>query len=192
MVPSLRPFHIHGYIMTLQDKQWRLPVLLQYRCRMSGYQGLWILTHSFLSHFMSFSIQVHVFVFKRHMACILLANMDPPITGNQNGLPPNLDSATGPKRDLNATGLSVHRYCERKDGGEGGASYSESVLTFPPGEYVVEELCISAAKACGESQQGFSSHVCPHAQNIVSFIEQFSNPQLKKNIYMYIFVQRNL
>uniref|UniRef100_A0A3Q2UXG2 Tyrosine-protein kinase n=1 Tax=Haplochromis burtoni TaxID=8153 RepID=A0A3Q2UXG2_HAPBU len=86
--------------------------------------------------------------FKRHMACILLTNMDPPTTENQNGLPPNLDLATGPKQDSKATCLSVYQYCE-KEGGEGGASYSESVLTFPPGEYVAEELCISAAKACG-------------------------------------------
>uniref|UniRef100_A0AAX7TI20 Tyrosine-protein kinase n=1 Tax=Astatotilapia calliptera TaxID=8154 RepID=A0AAX7TI20_ASTCA len=86
--------------------------------------------------------------FKRHMACILLTNMDPPTAENQNGLPPNLDLATGPKQDSKATCLSVYQYCE-KEGGEGGASYSESVLTFPPGEYVAEELCISAAKACG-------------------------------------------
>uniref|UniRef100_A0AAX7TAP2 Tyrosine-protein kinase n=1 Tax=Astatotilapia calliptera TaxID=8154 RepID=A0AAX7TAP2_ASTCA len=59
-----------------------------------------------------------------------------------------LDLATGPKQDSKATCLSVYQYCE-KEGGEGGASYSESVLTFPPGEYVAEELCISAAKACG-------------------------------------------
>lgn len=106
--------------------------------------------------------------FKRHMACILLTNMDPPTTENQNGLPPNLDLATGPKQDSKATCLSVYQYCE-KEGGEGGASYSESVLTFPPGEYVAEELCISAAKACGESQLCFSSRVYPHMQCIVSF-----------------------
>uniref|UniRef100_A0A8D0AQ50 Tyrosine-protein kinase n=1 Tax=Sander lucioperca TaxID=283035 RepID=A0A8D0AQ50_SANLU len=34
-------------------------------------------------------------------------------------------------------------------GGAGSENGSESTLTFPPGEYVAEELCISAAKACG-------------------------------------------
>uniref|UniRef100_A0A672ZIP5 non-specific protein-tyrosine kinase n=1 Tax=Sphaeramia orbicularis TaxID=375764 RepID=A0A672ZIP5_9TELE len=34
-------------------------------------------------------------------------------------------------------------------GGGGDNGGSQSALTFPPGEYVAEELCISAAKACG-------------------------------------------
>lgn len=38
--------------------------------------------------------------------------------------------------------LQVHLYCCRDEA---------STLTYPPGEYVAEELCISAAKECGES-----------------------------------------
>lgn len=110
------------------------------------------------------------------MACILLTDMDPPTsspTAHHNGLLPDLDSATGadPKQDTDVTCLTVHLYCLGKDGGEGGADGSASVLTFPSGEYVAEELCISAAKACGESQEDFSSDVCPHTQNIVCFID---------------------
>ncbi|XP_033503192.1 tyrosine-protein kinase JAK2a [Epinephelus lanceolatus] len=89
------------------------------------------------------------------MACILLTDMDPPIsspTAHLNGLLPDHNPATGldPKQDVDATCLIVHLFYLGKDGGEGGSENgSESVLTFPPGEYVAEELCISAAKACG-------------------------------------------
>lgn len=94
---------------------------------------------------------------KQHMACILLTDMDPPTsspTAHPNGLLPDPDPATGldPKQDMDATCLTVHLYYLGKDGGGGGASGSESVLNFPHGEYVAEELCVSAAKACGESQ----------------------------------------
>lgn len=100
--------------------------------------------------------QVDVCV-KQHMACILLTDMDPPTsspTAHHNGLLPDPDPATGPdpKQDMDATCLTVHLYYLGKDGGGGGASGSESVLNFPHGEYVAEELCVSAAKACGESQ----------------------------------------
>ncbi|XP_070707260.1 tyrosine-protein kinase JAK2a [Pempheris klunzingeri] len=80
------------------------------------------------------------------MACILLTDMEPPTSGpaaHHNGLLPD------PKQDTSITCLTVHLYHLGKDEGGGGASGSESVLTFPPGEYVAEELCISAAKACG-------------------------------------------
>lgn len=98
--------------------------------------------------------------------------MDPPTSGptaNHNGLLPDLDPAAGldPKQDVDATCLTIQLYYLGKDGGGDGANGSESVLTFPPGEYVAEELCISAAKACGESQEDFSSDVCPHTLNIV-------------------------
>ncbi|XP_022617823.1 tyrosine-protein kinase JAK2 isoform X1 [Seriola dumerili] len=88
------------------------------------------------------------------MACILLTDMDPPTSGptaHHNGLCPDLDTATGcdPKQDIDATCLTVHIYYLGKDGGRDRAKGSESVLTFPPGEYVAEELCITAAKACG-------------------------------------------
>lgn len=108
--------------------------------------------------------------FKQHMACIVLTDMDPPISGptaHLDGLLPDLDPAAGldPKQETDATCLTVHLYNLGKDGG--GENGSE--LQFPPGEYVAEELCINAAKACGESQEDFSSDVCPHTQNIVQF-----------------------
>ncbi|XP_034457962.1 tyrosine-protein kinase JAK2a [Hippoglossus hippoglossus] len=88
------------------------------------------------------------------MACILVTDMDPPTSGptaQHNGLEPDQDPAMepNPKQDEDATCLTVHLYYLGKAGGGNGAKVSESVLTFPPGDYVVEELCIAAAKACG-------------------------------------------
>ncbi|XP_062290858.1 tyrosine-protein kinase JAK2a isoform X2 [Scomber scombrus] len=88
------------------------------------------------------------------MACILLSDMDLPTTctsTHPSGLLPDLNPAAelDPKLDMDTTCLSVHIYYLGKDEGGGGANGSESVLTFPSGEYVAEELCISAAKACG-------------------------------------------
>lgn len=96
------------------------------------------------------------------MACILLTDMDPPTsspTARQNGLPRDLEPATGhdPKRDADDTCLTVHLYYAGKGAGGGGADGSEgSALTFPPGEYVAEELCVIAAKACGIAPVYFS------------------------------------
>nr|XP_046231733.1 tyrosine-protein kinase JAK2a isoform X1 [Scatophagus argus] len=88
------------------------------------------------------------------MACILLTDMDPPTCGptaHHNGLLPELnpDTRVDPKQAMGATCLTIHLYYVGKDGEGGGANGSESTLTFPAGEYVAEELCISAAKACG-------------------------------------------
>ncbi|XP_053266806.1 tyrosine-protein kinase JAK2a [Pleuronectes platessa] len=88
------------------------------------------------------------------MACILLTDMDPPTTGptvQHNGLQPDQDPATEPnhKQDEDATCLTVHLHYLGKAGGGNGTTDSESVLTFPSGDYVMEELCIAAAKACG-------------------------------------------
>uniref|UniRef100_A0A8D3CVJ0 Tyrosine-protein kinase n=1 Tax=Scophthalmus maximus TaxID=52904 RepID=A0A8D3CVJ0_SCOMX len=88
------------------------------------------------------------------MACIMLTEMDPPTsvpTANHNGPRPDLNPAAAldPKQDVDATCLTVHLYYLGKAGGGDAATRSESVLTFPPGEYVVEELCIASAKACG-------------------------------------------
>ncbi|KAL6097012.1 jak2 [Pungitius sinensis] len=84
------------------------------------------------------------------MACILLTNMDTPTPGPAappNGTLPDLHPAAGVDSEQDASSLTVHLYYVGKDGG--GGNGSESALTFPPGEYVAEELCISAAKACG-------------------------------------------
>uniref|UniRef100_UPI0037E7AD42 tyrosine-protein kinase JAK2a isoform X2 n=1 Tax=Semicossyphus pulcher TaxID=241346 RepID=UPI0037E7AD42 len=92
------------------------------------------------------------------MVCIMLTDMDPSAsspTANHNGLHSDLDPAAGldQKQENVATCLTVHLYYPGKGGGGGGANSSESVLTFPPGEYIAEELCISAAKACGIAPQ---------------------------------------
>uniref|UniRef100_A0A671XZ75 Tyrosine-protein kinase n=1 Tax=Sparus aurata TaxID=8175 RepID=A0A671XZ75_SPAAU len=90
------------------------------------------------------------------MACIMLTDMEPPTsspTAHHNGLLPDLDQPTelelDPKQDVKATCLTVHLYYRGKNGGGDGPNGPESTLTFPPGEYIAEELCISAAKACG-------------------------------------------
>lgn len=109
------------------------------------------------------------------MACIMLTDMEPPTsspTAHHNGLLPDLDQPTelelDPKQDVKATCLTVHLYYRGKNGGGDGPNGPESTLTFPPGEYIAEELCISAAKACGESQDDFSSIVCPHTFHHIS------------------------
>lgn len=91
------------------------------------------------------------------MACILLSKMDTSSadhTEHQNSHMPVPDPAVdnNPKEDLDTTCLTVHLYCLGKDVDKD----SESVLSFPPGEYVVEELCIAAAKACSKSQVDLS------------------------------------
>lgn len=99
--------------------------------------------------------------------------MDPPTSSpvaHHNGLPPDHDDAPelDSKQDMDATCLTVYLYYKVKDGGGCSAKGSESVLTFPPGEYVAEELCISAARACGESQEDFICDVCPHTFHHIS------------------------
>lgn len=105
-----------------------------------------------------------LFVSNNTMASIPLADMDPPVT-HHNGLLPDLDptACADPKQESLAPCLTVHLYYQGKDRGIGGASVSDHVLSFPPGEYVSEEVCISAARACGESQEAFRSDVCLHA-----------------------------
>ncbi|KAM6975274.1 LOW QUALITY PROTEIN: tyrosine-protein kinase JAK2a [Tautogolabrus adspersus] len=85
------------------------------------------------------------------MACIMLTDMDPPTsspTAHHNG---HLDPLAGlePKQDKDTICLTLHLYYQGKGGEGDGVSSSERALTFPAGEYVAEELCISAAKACG-------------------------------------------
>ncbi|XP_034565483.1 tyrosine-protein kinase JAK2-like [Notolabrus celidotus] len=85
------------------------------------------------------------------MACIMLTNMDPPTsspTANHNGhLEPTAELQAKPEMDVIC--LTIQLYSQGKAGGEDGANDSESVLMFPAGEYIAEELCINAAKACG-------------------------------------------
>ncbi|XP_061656413.1 tyrosine-protein kinase JAK2a isoform X1 [Syngnathoides biaculeatus] len=81
------------------------------------------------------------------MACILLKNMNSSTTCSEaphNSLPPNHKAPSGPDPMQNSTCLSVHLYYVGMDGGG-----EESVLTYPSGEYVAEDLCILAAKTCG-------------------------------------------
>ncbi|KAJ8401952.1 hypothetical protein AAFF_G00375330 [Aldrovandia affinis] len=69
------------------------------------------------------------------MACVTVMNMETPPcpTLQQNG---NVHAST-------AAVLKIHLY----NHGQGGRE--SSTLSYPPGDYVVEELCIAAAKECG-------------------------------------------
>lgn len=102
------------------------------------------------------------------MACTLLTNMDPPNTtttstststssssSSSPADPPNDPACTLPPKEeeLSAACLTVRLFHQVKDVPEG----SEGVLSFPAGQYVAEELCISAAKACGEFPGGAKS-----------------------------------
>lgn len=100
------------------------------------------------------------------MACILLTDMDRPVQAHLRGSPPDQEPAQA-KGEEQAACLVVHLYNRVKDGGGGGggdggdgggcgAKGSEGTLAFPPGEFAAEELCISAARACGELQGNFS------------------------------------
>ncbi|XP_034048012.1 tyrosine-protein kinase JAK2a [Thalassophryne amazonica] len=70
---------------------------------------------------------------------------------HQSGLLPDLETAAGlnPKQEMDSSSLTVYLYYLGKDEVRDVANNSEHVLTYPAGEYVAEELCISAAKACG-------------------------------------------
>nr|AAO47335.1 tyrosine kinase jak2b [Tetraodon fluviatilis] len=88
------------------------------------------------------------------MACILLTDMEPPTaspTAAHNAPLPPHDPACSlqPKEEPGATCLRVHLYHQVKDGADRGSKGSEGALSFPAGQYVAEELCVSAAKACG-------------------------------------------
>ncbi|XP_017266254.1 tyrosine-protein kinase JAK2a isoform X2 [Kryptolebias marmoratus] len=63
--------------------------------------------------------------------------------------PPSPDTRLDPEEDAKPAFLTIYLYQPGKV--QQGGSFSQNVLTFPPGEYVAEELCISAAKACGIS-----------------------------------------
>uniref|UniRef100_A0A667ZWJ0 Tyrosine-protein kinase n=2 Tax=Myripristis murdjan TaxID=586833 RepID=A0A667ZWJ0_9TELE len=75
------------------------------------------------------------------------------LSAQHNGLHPDCDTAIGldSKQEMAATCLTVHLYHPGNNGVEGGVNVSESELRYPPGDYVAEELCIDAAKACGIS-----------------------------------------
>lgn len=82
------------------------------------------------------------------MACILLTDMEPPTTTSPAAPHDDLHPLH-PKEEKSAACLTVHLYHQVKDGSKG----SEGALSFPAGQYVAEDLCVHAAKACGESQQ---------------------------------------
>ncbi|KAL0965852.1 hypothetical protein UPYG_G00286590 [Umbra pygmaea] len=85
---------------------------------------------------------------KPRMACLAVMDMDSPVcpSSNQNGCVLDPLPISDAKQELAAPScLRVHLYIL----GRGDANSTE--LTFPPGDYVVEELCIDAAKACGLS-----------------------------------------
>lgn len=96
------------------------------------------------------------------MACILLTDMETP-TSSPPAPPNHLLSAHDPactphpKEEPSAACLSIHLHHQVKDEPGGGSKGAEDALSFPAGQYVAEELCISAAKACGEFQEELSS-----------------------------------
>ncbi|XP_067105792.1 tyrosine-protein kinase JAK2a [Osmerus mordax] len=84
-------------------------------------------------------------------------DMEPPAcpSPQQDVCPPDSPAHLGADRDpvsdlkqAEVTCLRVHLY--QVSGGGPGAS-GEDVLTYPPGDYVAEALCVDAAKACGLS-----------------------------------------
>uniref|UniRef100_A0A8C6W0N0 Tyrosine-protein kinase JAK2 n=1 Tax=Nothobranchius furzeri TaxID=105023 RepID=A0A8C6W0N0_NOTFU len=77
--------------------------------------------------------------------------MNPPLSSPptlENILLSELNTPNGHnlKQDIKSTVLTVHLYHWGKT--RAGDDHLENTLTFPPGEYVAEELCITAAKAC--------------------------------------------
>lgn len=107
------------------------------------------------------------------MACFTQMDMDLPtacLSAQHNGLHPDCDTAIGldSKQEMAATCLTVHLYHPGNDGVDGGVNISESELTYPPGDYVAEELCIDAAKACGEFQESiFTTRAVYHIPHIL-------------------------
>lgn len=100
-----------------------------------------------------------------HMACILLTDMARP------GSPPQAyQEPAAAKQEEDAACLVVHLY-NRAKGSGCSAKGSEDALSFPPGVFAAEELCISAARACGESRGWWwwwfwwgSLTISPHSQ----------------------------
>ncbi|KAJ7986877.1 hypothetical protein DPEC_G00332960 [Dallia pectoralis] len=89
------------------------------------------------------------------MACIAVMDMDSPVcpTSNQNGFPRDPLPVSNVEQEPEVVipyCLRVHLYHL----GRGEAKCSE--LTYLPGDYVIEELCIDAAKACGLSPMYFN------------------------------------
>ncbi|XP_053731607.1 tyrosine-protein kinase JAK2a isoform X1 [Synchiropus splendidus] len=89
------------------------------------------------------------------MACVILMDMDrsaPRPQAPDNDLLEDVSEVSlGTKSNMESATLSVHLYFLGKTGDGGGTprASSDQVLTYPPGDYVAEELCIHAAKACG-------------------------------------------
>ncbi|XP_035246500.1 tyrosine-protein kinase JAK2-like isoform X2 [Anguilla anguilla] len=117
------------------------------------------------------------------MACVTVMNMEtPPCPAlHQNG---NIYAgASGPKA---APVLRVHLYDNGRVGREPG------VLSYPPGDYVAEELCIAAAKECGVTPMYFSlfalrreSDCMWFSPNHVFRLDETANEDLRLRIRYY-------
>lgn len=88
------------------------------------------------------------------MACILLTTMSSSVSSPapHNAVAPEVDPAAGLTTDLGVTTavcLTVHLYHTEKSESDSAQDNQGGTLTFPSGEYIAEELCIIAAKACG-------------------------------------------
>lgn len=147
-----------SFLSTFKNQSW-LDIKLLFKFFLNIYLCLFMSSIS-VSFSLSFSSPCQVDVFcRQQMACILLTDMEPPNAqppALQNGAPSDPDPTPAPdsKPEEEAICLSVQLYYVGKVGS--GTKRSEDVLTFPAGEYVAEDLCIAAAKACGESHDSFS------------------------------------
>ena len=100
---------------------------------------------------------------------IAAMDMDPPAcpSPQHDVCPPESPAQLGADRDpvsdlkqAAVTCLRVHLYHVSR-GGSGGASGGD-VLTYPPGDYVAEALCVDAAKACGGLGRVQPAHMHTH------------------------------
>uniref|UniRef100_A0A8C7N075 Tyrosine-protein kinase n=1 Tax=Oncorhynchus kisutch TaxID=8019 RepID=A0A8C7N075_ONCKI len=103
---------------------------------------------------------------------------------NQNGciLNPLPVSETKQEQELAPPPcLRVHLYHL----GQGGANSQD--LTYPAGDYVAEELCIDAAKACGEYYfPGWYGGSCSHRYGVNKGMD---SPVFDDNVMSYLFAQ---
>lgn len=130
-----------------------------------------------LCHF--FLCQVDVF-YTQHMACVLLTDMN-----LSSSSPPAPSTSQVPEQDVKPTFLTVHLHQPGKV--QQGGSFSQNILIFPSGDYVAEELCINAAKACGELHGNFTSPICPQTQNVTLFIHLSTDRDFQQALRFFFF-----